>query len=57
MLGQENIIQSGNTKGVPLTSDWFGLACFANKNKNCVFIQPTPNHTGCQWYSPSAFPD
>ncbi len=36
-------VKSGNTKGgsinftVPLTScfDWFGLVCFANKNKNC----------------------
>jgi len=33
-------VEPENTKGgsftVPLTScDWFGLVCFANKNKNC----------------------
>ncbi len=36
------IVQAGNTERgsntVPLTSiDWFGLVCFANKNKNCQF--------------------
>ncbi len=46
----------GNTKGglyhwPPV--DWFGLVCFANKNKNCHLLYswfPT-SQTGGQWYS------
>jgi hypothetical protein len=47
-----------NTKGgsitvlfVDLLFDWFGLVCFANKNKKMsVLIQQT-SQTGGQWYS------
>jgi hypothetical protein len=34
-------VPAGNTKGgkyhctIDLLFDWFGLACFANENKNC----------------------
>jgi hypothetical protein len=31
-------VGAGNTKGGSITNlrfDWFGLVCFANKNKNC----------------------
>jgi hypothetical protein len=33
--------------------DWFGLVCFANKNKNCQlsYSKFQTNQTGGQWYS------
>jgi len=48
-----------NTKAgmiiVPLTScfDWFGLVCFAKKNKNCQLSYSwfQTSQTGGQWYS------
>ncbi len=48
---------AGNIKGgsVPLTSciDWFGLVCFAIKNKNCQLSYSwfQTSQTGGQWYS------
>ncbi len=37
---------------IELLFDWFGLVCFANKNKKMsVDIQLIPNQTGGQWYS------
>ncbi len=51
------IWQAGNTKGyhctVDLLFDWFGLVCFANKNKNChlSYSEFQTNQTGGQWYS------
>ncbi len=45
------------TVTVDLLFDWFGLVCFANKNKNCqLFIQLIPNQSNrrsmVQWYLP-----
>jgi hypothetical protein len=50
---------SGNTKGGSITCtfdllfDWFGLVCFANKNKNCQlsYGRFQTSQTGGQWYS------
>ncbi len=60
-------VMSGNTKRgsitVQLTScfDWFRLACFANKNKNCQlsYICFQTSQIGGEWYSdtpPLVFP-
>jgi len=41
VLGPMYRVEAGNTKGkkyhctIDLLYDWFGLVCFANKNKNC----------------------
>jgi hypothetical protein len=50
---------TGNTKGgkyhctIDLLFDWFGLACFANKNKNCQlsYSSNQTSQTGGQWYN------
>ncbi len=49
-------IEVGNTKGevsLYLLFEWFGLVCFANKNKNCQFAYSwfQSSQTGGQWYS------
>jgi hypothetical protein len=56
--GQKGKAQSGNTKGkyyctVDLLFDWFGLDCFANKNKNCQlsYSEFQTSQTGGQWDS------
>jgi hypothetical protein len=38
---------------VDLLFDWFGLVCFANKNKNCQLSYSwfQTSQTGGQWYS------
>ncbi len=38
---------------IDLLFDWFGLVCFANKNKSCQFSYSwfQPSQTGGQWYS------
>jgi hypothetical protein len=38
------MVEPGNTKGGSILFDWFGLVCFANKNKKMsVVIQLIPN--------------
>ncbi len=58
------LCKAGNTKGgkyhcaVDLLFDWFGLVCFANKNKNCqlsYYLFQT-SQTGGQWYSDTSPP-
>jgi len=64
---KKNILSPGNTKGekdhctIELLFDWFGLVCFANKNKNCPlsYSRFQTSQTGGQWYSdtsPFSFP-
>jgi hypothetical protein len=38
---------------IDLLFDWFGLVCFANKNKNCQLSYSLlqTSQTGGQWYS------
>jgi hypothetical protein len=50
------MINSGNTKGgrtVDLLFDWFGLVCFAIKNKNCQLSNSwfQTSQTGGQQYN------
>ncbi len=51
---------AGNTKGYHCTIDllfgWFGLVCFANKNKNGQLSNSwfQTSQTGGQWYSDSS---
>ncbi len=50
------LVEPGNTKGhctVDLLSDWFGLVCSANKNKNCQLSYSwfLTSQTGGQQYS------
>ncbi len=54
-----SIVKPGNTKGgkyhctIELLLDWFGLVCFANKNKNWQLSYSwfQISQTGGQWYS------
>jgi hypothetical protein len=41
---------------IDLLFDWFGLTCFANKNKNCHLSYSCfeTSQTGVQWYSDSS---
>jgi hypothetical protein len=58
-LGKKIQMESGNTKKgkyhctIELLFDWFGLVCFANKNKNCQLSYSLfqTSQTGGQWYS------
>jgi len=49
----QGILQGEVSRTVDLLFDWFGLVCFANKNKNCQLSNSwfQTSQTGCQWYS------
>jgi hypothetical protein len=61
-MGFYSSSKHGNNQGIPkgkyhytvdLLFDWFGLVCFANKNKNCHLSYSwfQTSQTGGQWYS------
>ncbi len=52
-LVNQGILKGKHHCTVDLLFDWFGLVCFANKNKNCQLSYSwfQTSQTGDQWYS------
>jgi hypothetical protein len=52
-LSKHGILKGKYHCTVDLLFDWFGLVCFANKNKNCQLSYSLiqTSQTGGQWYS------
>jgi len=61
VMAAQGILRGKYHCTIDLLFDWFGLVCFANKNKNCCLSYSgfQNSQTGGQWYndtSPFRFP-